>query len=83
MISLSVWHEPADEPLCEVPFDFGFEQEDTTNGMRRLIIEEVQSFRQLVRQQSIPDQGHTAYVFPLFIFPLHIPFLPLVLPLCG
>lgn len=58
--SLSVWHDPADEPLCEVPFDFGFEREESTNGMRQLIVEEVRSFRQLVRQQAVPEPGHTA-----------------------
>lgn len=58
--SLSVWHDPADEPLCEVPFDFGFEREESTNGMRHLIIDEVRSFRQLVRQQAAPELAHTA-----------------------
>lgn len=38
------------------PFDFSFEREDSTNGMRNLIIDEVRSFRHLVRQQSIPAQ---------------------------
>ncbi|WWD16954.1 hypothetical protein CI109_101386 [Kwoniella shandongensis] len=49
---LAVWHDPADEPLCEVPFDFSFENEDSTNGMRNLILDEVRSFRQLVRQHA-------------------------------
>ncbi|WRT68130.1 uncharacterized protein IL334_005105 [Kwoniella shivajii] len=51
---LAVWHDPADEPLCEVPFDFSFEQEDSTSGMRQLILEEVRSFRQLVRAHAPP-----------------------------
>lgn len=51
---LSVWHDPADEPSCEVPFDFSFEREDSTNGMRNLIVDEVRSFRRLVRQQAVP-----------------------------
>jgi mitogen-activated protein kinase 7 len=50
----SVWHDPVDEPSCEVPFDFGFEREDSTNGMRDLIVEEVRSFRNLVRQHAVP-----------------------------
>ncbi|OCF31986.1 CMGC/MAPK protein kinase [Kwoniella heveanensis CBS 569] len=50
---LSVWHDPADEPLCEVPFDFSFEQEDSTTGMRNLIVDEVRSFRHLVRQYAV------------------------------
>lgn len=55
--SLQVWHDPADEPVCEIPFDFGFEQEDSQDGMRKLIVEEVSSFRQLVRQQQYPAQA--------------------------
>ena len=33
-------------------FDFGFEEEDTIEGMKRLIVEEVNSFRSLVRSQA-------------------------------
>lgn len=55
---LSVWHDPVDEPVCEVPFDFSFEREDSTNGMRDLIVEEVRSFRQLVRQNAAPPNAH-------------------------
>jgi mitogen-activated protein kinase 7 len=55
---LAVWHDPADEPVCEVPFDFSFEQEDSTNGMRDLIVEEVRSFRQLVRQNAVASATH-------------------------
>ncbi|GFZ46933.1 mitogen-activated protein kinase [Saitozyma sp. JCM 24511] len=52
---LAVWHDPTDEPSCEVPFDFSFEREDSTNGMRNLIVDEVRSFRNLVRQQVAPQ----------------------------
>lgn len=45
---LSVWHEPADEPECREKFDFGFEREETIEGMRQLIVEEVESFRRMV-----------------------------------
>ncbi|GAA5864225.1 hypothetical protein JCM3774_001262 [Rhodotorula dairenensis] len=48
---LSVWHEPADEPTCPALFDFGFEQEETMEGMRREIVKEVEEFRRLVRPQ--------------------------------
>ncbi|WVQ77847.1 hypothetical protein IAR50_007544 [Cryptococcus sp. DSM 104548] len=51
---LAVWHDPTDEPLCEVPFDFSFEEEDSVAGMRDLILDEVRSFRHLVRQTSPP-----------------------------
>ncbi|GAA5861563.1 hypothetical protein JCM5353_002075 [Sporobolomyces roseus] len=53
---LSVWHEPADEPLCERRFDFGFETEESMEGMRRLIVEEVESFRRMVRPSLPPVQ---------------------------
>jgi mitogen-activated protein kinase 7 len=52
---LAVWHDPVDEPSCEVPFDFSFEREDSTNGMRDLIVDEVRSFRALVRQHAMPQ----------------------------
>ncbi|KAK4687866.1 hypothetical protein P7C73_g2248, partial [Tremellales sp. Uapishka_1] len=57
---LSVWHDPADEPSCEVPFDFSFEQEDSQKGMRDLIADEVKSFRYLVRHQAPPPQTNPA-----------------------
>ncbi|KZV88400.1 kinase-like protein [Exidia glandulosa HHB12029] len=46
---LAVWHDPNDEPVCPTKFDFGFEEEDSMEGMKRLIIEEVNSFRAQVR----------------------------------
>lgn len=33
-------------------FDFGFEDEDSIEGMKRLIVEEVQTFRAEVRAQA-------------------------------
>ncbi|WVR06720.1 hypothetical protein IAU60_003752 [Kwoniella sp. DSM 27419] len=61
---LSVWHDPADEPSCEVPFDFSFEREESTNGMRKLIVEEVGSFRHLVRQYSTQPQRKESHELP-------------------
>ncbi|KAI0343368.1 CMGC/MAPK/ERK protein kinase [Trametopsis cervina] len=49
---LSVWHDPNDEPSCPSSFDFGFEEEDNIEGMKRLIVDEVQTFRAEVRQQA-------------------------------
>ncbi|PCH36736.1 Pkinase-domain-containing protein [Wolfiporia cocos MD-104 SS10] len=49
---LQVWHDPADEPVCPTPFDFGFEEEDSIEGMKRLIVDEVHSFRAEVRAQA-------------------------------
>ncbi|BGP48688.1 mitogen activated protein kinase 2 [Rhodotorula kratochvilovae] len=51
---LAVWHEPADEPDCPARFDFGFEAEDSIEGMRALIVQEVEEFRRLVRPQMRP-----------------------------
>ncbi|CCM04386.1 uncharacterized protein FIBRA_06561 [Fibroporia radiculosa] len=49
---LAVWHDPADEPACPTPFDFGFEEEDSIEGMKHLIVEEVRAFRSEVRAQA-------------------------------
>lgn len=47
---LSVWHEPLDEPTCPQKFDFGFEHVDDVEGMRQLIVQEVEEFRRMVRK---------------------------------
>ncbi|EJD46885.1 kinase-like protein [Auricularia subglabra TFB-10046 SS5] len=47
---LAVWHDPNDEPVCPRKFDFGFEEEDSMEGMKKLIVEEVNSFRAEVRR---------------------------------
>jgi hypothetical protein len=49
-------------------FDFSFEEEDSIEGMKRLIIEEVQSFRAEVRAQAratgqIKRQDRSAFIF--------------------
>ncbi|KAJ7667897.1 WD40-repeat-containing domain protein, partial [Mycena polygramma] len=49
---LQVWHDPADEPMCEAKFNFGFEEEDSIEGMKKLIVDEVNSFRTEVRAQA-------------------------------
>ncbi|KAJ6480287.1 kinase-like domain-containing protein [Mycena sanguinolenta] len=49
---LQVWREPADEPICEAKFDFSFEEEDSIEGMKKLIVDEVNSFRTEVRAQA-------------------------------
>ncbi|THH20827.1 hypothetical protein EW146_g577 [Bondarzewia mesenterica] len=66
---LAVWHDPTDEPVCPSKFDFGFEDEDSIEGMKRLIVEEVNVFRaevraharaagQARRQDSLPIPSH-------------------------
>ncbi|KAL7422054.1 mitogen activated protein kinase 2 [Cryptotrichosporon argae] len=65
---LQVWHDPADEPSCDVAFDFGFEQEDSTEGMRDLIVREVSSFRHLVRHPQMavaPPPRRETVEFPV------------------
>jgi serine/threonine protein kinase len=49
---LQVWHDPADELVCLDKFDFGFEDEDSIEDIKRLIVEEVQSFRAEVRRRA-------------------------------
>jgi len=49
---LQVWHDPADEPTCPNKFDFGFEEEDSIEGMKKLIVQEVNEFRAEVRAQA-------------------------------
>jgi mitogen-activated protein kinase 7 len=67
---LQVWHDPADEPVCESvcvdfaslivtevhvivqKFDFSFEEEDSIDGMKKLIVAEVNAFRAEVRAQA-------------------------------
>lgn len=50
-------HDPADEILCPIKFDFSFEHEDTMEGMRQMIVDEVKSFRQMVRAPPPQRQG--------------------------
>lgn len=50
-------HDPADEILCPTKFDFSFEQEDTIEGMKELIVQEVRNFRQMVRAPIPQRQG--------------------------
>ncbi|RLV90873.1 Mitogen-activated protein kinase MKC1 [Spathaspora sp. JA1] len=48
---LEVWHDPRDEPECQVKFDFkSFETVDSIEDMKQLIIEEVKNFRDFVRK---------------------------------
>ncbi|KZO96098.1 CMGC/MAPK/ERK protein kinase [Calocera viscosa TUFC12733] len=53
---LAVWHDTADEPVCSQPFDFGFEDVDDMPGMKALIVQEVNTFRALVRSQARQQQ---------------------------
>lgn len=48
---LHIWHDASDEPACPSTFDFHFEVVEDVQEMRKMILEEVVRFRQLVRQQ--------------------------------
>ncbi|KAJ9131290.1 Mitogen-activated protein kinase [Pleurostoma richardsiae] len=50
---LGIWHDARDAPTCPTTFNFDFEMVDDVGEMRRMILEEVFSFRQIVR--SDPD----------------------------
>lgn len=53
---LSIWHDPADEPVCNEKFEFGFESINEMSELRQMVIREVQEFRQYVRQPLIEEQ---------------------------
>jgi mitogen-activated protein kinase 7 len=65
---LHIWHDASDEPDCPTTFNFDFEVIDEVGEMRRMILDEVNRFRQMVRtapgansmagpgQQSAPGQ---------------------------
>jgi len=54
---LSIWYDPSDEILCPTKFDFSFENEETTEGMKTLIVDEVRRFRRMVRTPITNRQG--------------------------
>lgn len=53
---LSVWHDVADEPVCPTKFDFSFEAEDSMEEMKKMIVEEVELFRKMVRSPPAPQE---------------------------
>lgn len=53
---LQVWHDASDEPSCPTTFNFDFEVVEDVPQMRRMILEEVVHFRNLVRHQQQPQQ---------------------------
>lgn len=46
---LHIWHDASDEPDCPTTFNFDFEVVDDVADMRKMILDEVFRFRQLVR----------------------------------
>ena len=51
---LHIWHDASDEPSCPQSFDFAFEVVEEVPEMRKMILAEVQRFRDHVRQ--VPQQ---------------------------
>ena len=49
---LHIWHDASDEPCCPTTFDFHFEAVEEVAEMRKMILAEVQRFRQEVRVQQ-------------------------------
>lgn len=46
---LHIWHDASDEPDCKTTFNFDFEVVEDVGEMRKMILEEVYRFRQMVR----------------------------------
>ncbi|KAI4255470.1 MAG: hypothetical protein LQ352_002563 [Teloschistes flavicans] len=54
---LHIWHDASDEPNCPETFDFHFEVVEDVPEMRKMILAEVQRFRQYVRVQPQAQMG--------------------------
>lgn len=57
---LHIWHDASDEPSCPTTFDFHFEVVEDIAEMKKMILAEVNRFRQLVRVQ--PGQQNPGQV---------------------
>ena len=55
---LHIWHDASDEPSCPTTFDFHFEVVEDIAEMKKMILAEVNRFRNMVRVQ--PQQGQVA-----------------------
>jgi len=55
---LSIWHDASDEPTAPTTFDFHFEVVEDIAQMKVMILQEVNQFRQSVRQQPMHMSGH-------------------------
>jgi mitogen-activated protein kinase 7 len=59
---LHIWHDASDEPSCATPFDFHFEVVEEIPEMKKMILSEVNRFRNHVRVQ--PQQGQQHAIAP-------------------
>ncbi|KAH7383793.1 kinase-like domain-containing protein [Pyrenochaeta sp. MPI-SDFR-AT-0127] len=55
---LHIWHDASDEPSCPTTFDFQFEVVEEINDMKKMILAEVNRFRQMVRVQPGAGAGN-------------------------
>ncbi|EUC36207.1 hypothetical protein COCCADRAFT_34362 [Bipolaris zeicola 26-R-13] len=54
---LQIWHDASDEPSCPTTFDFQFEVVEEIPEMKKMILDEVSRFRQMVRVQPGAGAG--------------------------
>lgn len=54
---LHIWHDASDEPSCPTTFDFHFEVVEDIGDMKKMILDEVNRFRQSVRVQPGAQGG--------------------------
>lgn len=52
---LKVWHDPNEEIVCTEKFDFAFEVVDDFDTMKQMLLEEVKTFREIVRRPQHED----------------------------
>lgn len=57
---LQIWHDASDEPDCPTTFNFDFEVVEDVGEMRKMILEEVFRFRQVVRTVAGENGGQQA-----------------------
>ncbi|KAG4300631.1 hypothetical protein PCK1_003060 [Pneumocystis canis] len=50
---LVIWHDPKKEPVCSKQFDFGFEALDDIQEIKQMIINEVSTFKKLIKNFPI------------------------------
>ncbi|KAK8233542.1 kinase-like domain-containing protein [Phyllosticta capitalensis] len=67
---LHIWHDASDEPSCPTTFDFHFEVVEDIGEMKKMILAEVQRFRQMVRVQPSAG-GQNAQQQPAVPIPQH------------
>ena len=66
---LAIWHDASDEPDCPTTFNFDFEATDDVGEMRKMILDEVFQFRQMVRTAP-GSTGHQQGTVPAAQVPM-------------